>query len=118
MAPSGRGPASTAVGADEGPTPETGGINMDDPKVRKEVEAKRRLMERARAGGGGGGGGGGGRGAREWPGGAPGQFLVRKWLVLDLGRRPDRAVHDPWAGDYTRSLHSSTSGLSGTHRSR
>ena len=65
-------------------------VDMDDPKVRRQVEHKRRMMKQA------------GRQQRqprqqrEWPGGAPGQHEVKKWVVLSLGKCPAKVAYDPW----------------------
>lgn len=64
-------------------------IDVDDPVVRKHVEEKARLRERAarassRAS------------SSRSAGGASGQREVQRWIKLDLGR-PVPATHDPWA---------------------
>ena len=64
-------------------------IDVDDPVVRKHVEEKARLRERAarassRAS------------SSRSSGGASGQREVQRWIKLDLGR-PVPATHDPWA---------------------
>ena len=71
--------------------------DVTDPKVRRQIEQKRRLMDasrrsrdasRARPR----------EGTLSSP--APGNHVVRRWVVLDLGTRPSRDAHDPWsAGD-------------------
>ena len=81
-------------------SPPAGGrtIDVTDPKVRRQIEQKRRLMDasrrspdarpRARPR----------EGTLSSP--APGNHVVRRWVVLDLGTRPSRDAHDPWsAGD-------------------
>ena len=64
-------------------------IDLDDPDVRRHVEQKRRLRERAstastRA-----------STATREVAGAPNQRAVKNWIKLDLGR-PVPATHDPW----------------------
>ena len=69
-------------------------IDMADPKVRRQIEQKRRLMDASRRS----------RDARprarprEETGAspAPGNHVVRRWVVLDLGTRPSRDAYDPW----------------------
>ena len=73
-------------------------IDVTDPKVRRQIEQKRRLMDASRRS----------RDARPrarpregtLSSPAPGNHVVRRWVVLDLGTRPSRDAHDPWsAGD-------------------
>ena len=67
-------------------------VDLDDPNVRAEVAKKRRLMELAKRRDG--------TGSRRGNSPAPGNHVVKKWVVLDLGNRPSRATYDPWsAGD-------------------
>ena len=67
-------------------------IDLDDPNVSAEVAKKRRLMELAKRRDG--------TGSRRGNSPAPGNHVVKKWVVLDLGNRPSRATYDPWsAGD-------------------
>jgi len=71
-------------------------IDLDDPNVSAEVAKKRRLMELAKRRDGTGASSS--RRAGNSP--APGNHVVKKWVVLDLGNRPSRATYDPWsAGD-------------------
>ena len=82
-------------------------IDLDDPEVRRHVEQKRRLRERAAAASkksadaakNPGKGNAVKRPAVERSaGGAPGQTEVKKWVVLDLrmGKGPARTEYDPW----------------------
>lgn len=77
-------------------------IDLDDPSVRRQVQQKARLRSRSQEqprgqqSGKSKGSGGVSAAAREWPGGAPGQHAVKKWVVLDLGKRPSKASYDPW----------------------
>lgn len=67
-------------------------IDLADPNVSAEVAKKRRLMELAKRRDG--------TGSRRGNSPAPGNHVVKKWVVLDLGNRPSRATYDPWsAGD-------------------
>jgi len=71
-------------------------IDLADPNVSAEVAKKRRLMELAKRRDGTGASSS--RRAGNSP--APGNHVVKKWVVLDLGNRPSRATYDPWsAGD-------------------
>lgn len=63
------------------------GVDVNDPAVRREIDKKRRLMAQANATS---------KPKPSTPGHAPGQHAVRKWVVLDLGKRPSRARYDPW----------------------
>ena len=66
-----------------------------DAKALREIEKKKRLMEldrdkkRARASHGA-------SASSSSSSVAPGQHLVKKWVVLDLCHRPDKSAHDPW----------------------
>jgi len=71
-------------------------IDLADPNVSAEVAKKRRLMELAKRRDGTGASSS--RRAGNSP--APGNHVVKKWVVLDLGNAPSRATYDPWsAGD-------------------
>jgi hypothetical protein len=96
-------------------------IDMDDPKVRRQIEQKARLRTRSQqqqqqqqqqqpgkrtSGGAGGSGGSAATATREWPGGCPGQHALQKWVVLDLGKRPSKEAYDPWSqgDDFSLSI--------------
>ena len=82
-----------------------GAIDLDDPRVRRQIEQKARLRARSEqqrrsreksTSGGQGGPSSSVDDPSRWPGGAPGQHAVKKWVVLDLGKRPSKSSYDPW----------------------
>ena len=92
-------PEVTSQSAPRATTARTGAaaeLEMElDAKALREIEKKKRLMEldrdkkRARASHGA-------SASSSSSSVAPGQHLVNKWVVLDLGHRPDKSAHDPW----------------------
>ena len=64
-------------------------IDLADPNVSAEVAKKRRLMELAKRRDG--------TGSRRGNSPAPGNHVVKKWVVLDLGNRPSRQLTTPGA---------------------
>ena len=90
---------TTGDDADDG----VASIDTSDPRVKSEIAKKRALMERDKRREAEGGASS--RPSRAGNSPAPGNHVVNKWVVLDLGNRPSKTIYDPWTALDDHPIH-------------